>query len=230
MKEILDNIIWKNFHNNERFPFIELTKPYINDVREEILACENLKSVEIYADDAKSMTDDNLSARDENIARWTSSSLLFYCIKNPAVINMLPKVNEMLTVIPGVVSATILSLKGGTHLPAHSGYSPLVLRAHLGILVPEPDKTVLRVGDEKRQWAEKEWMVFDDYLDHEVWHSGTKTRKVLSIDFVKPETGMTPREVAEHFFYRKEGARMDDFILDSAPLTIWKKLLERGTL
>ena len=71
-------------------------------------------------------------------------------------------------------------LSPGTHLDAHCGPSNLRLRCHLGLVIPPGTK--IRVGDETREWAAGQCLVFDDSYEHEVWHSGDSDRIVLICD------------------------------------------------
>ncbi|XP_063698898.1 aspartyl/asparaginyl beta-hydroxylase [Culicoides brevitarsis] len=72
-----------------------------------------------------------------------------------------------------------------THVWAHTGPTNCRLRAHLGLRVPLG--TYLRVSNETRSWKEKEWLIFDDSYEHEVWHNGTARRLVLIVDVWHPE-------------------------------------------
>ena len=57
-------------------------------------------------------------------------------------------------------------LRPGTHLRPHCGSTNSRLTCHLGVVVPGGAR--VRVGDEWREWAEGECLVFDDSWEHEV--------------------------------------------------------------
>jgi aspartyl/asparaginyl beta-hydroxylase (cupin superfamily) len=160
--------------------------------------------------------------------RWLTSTLVFFTIRNSLVISQMPKTSALLDHVPGLVTAVMLRMEGGTHLKAHCGYSPDVLRCHFGIVVPEPEACVLRVEDERRKWAEREWLVFDDYLEHEVWHRGTKSRSILLVDVVRPGRPLDPRDVARDVFSLKPGTRFDDELARIAAPEQWLEWLEMG--
>ena len=160
--------------------------------------------------------------------RWFARTLTFFSIRNHAVLNLMPVTSRLLEEVPGCTSAVLLTLEGNTHIKPHGGYTPDVLRCHLGISVPEPGECVLRVADEHRSWREREWLVFDDYLEHEVWHRGTQSRLVLLVDVIKPGVARTAREVAERLFRRAEGTRFDRDLEVLAPAATWLEWLDAG--
>ena len=92
-----------------------------------------------------------------------------------------PKTTALLEQIPGLTTAGFSSLQPGTHIEAHTGYTNAVLRCHLGLIVPEG--CTMRVGDETRSWQEGKVLVFDDTVEHEVWHRGGEPRIILLLDF-----------------------------------------------
>lgn len=94
-----------------------------------------------------------------------------------------PETARVVQDIPGMTTAGFSLLKPGTHIRAHVGYTPAVLRCHLGLVVPPGCE--MRVGTEVRQWEEGRCLVFDDTVEHEVWHRGSEDRAILLIDFRK---------------------------------------------
>ena len=43
----------------------------------------------------------------------------------------------------------------------------------------------MRVGSETREWKEGECLIFDDTVEHEVWHRGDRPRVILLLDFLR---------------------------------------------
>jgi len=72
--------------------------------------------------------------------------------------------------------ACFSALNPGTGLGKHFGPSNGILRCHLAVHIPEPDKTTITVCDETRHWEEGKVMIFDDSFEHQVSHKGSKTR------------------------------------------------------
>lgn len=92
-----------------------------------------------------------------------------------------PETARLAAAIPGMTTAGFSRLQPGTHIRPHVGYTPAVLRCHLGLVVPAGCE--MRVGAETRGWAEGRCLVFDDTVEHEVWHRGDAERVVLLVDF-----------------------------------------------
>ena len=167
-------------------------------------------------------------ASEKSAAFWDASTLIFFTIQNPALVEMAPKTAAAVLSVPGVVTAQVLDLGPNTHLKAHCGYSPDTLRFHLGIDVPEPDKCSLRVEDETGAWANGEWLIFDDYLEHEVWNRGQKSRKVLLIDTVRPGVEHDAKTVAKRFFKNAPGTNFDGVLSKVGSREQWLEWIELG--
>ncbi len=110
-----------------------------------------------------------------------------------------PQTTRLIEAIPGMTTAGFSILQPGTHIQPHCGYTEAVLRCHLGLVVPAGCR--MRVGAETRQWREGRCLVFDDTIEHEVWHRGETPRVVLLVDFARPGPGsarnvMMPEAVA----------------------------------
>jgi beta-hydroxylase len=62
-----------------------------------------------------------------------------------------------------------------------------VVRTHLGLMIP-PDRENcwIRVGDQRRNWAEGKCLVLDDTYEHEVSNLTDQQRVVLFIDTERP--------------------------------------------
>jgi ornithine lipid ester-linked acyl 2-hydroxylase len=95
-----------------------------------------------------------------------------------------PRTAAALDAIPGLTTAGFSVLAPGTVIKPHRGFTPTVLRCHLGIVVPA--LCGLRVGEEVTMWEEGRCLVFDDTLEHEAWNLGDRPRIVLLLDFVRP--------------------------------------------
>lgn len=85
-------------------------------------------------------------------------------------------------------------MEAGVELPPHRGADNTVVRAHLGVLVP--DACALSVDGEARPFVEGEALVFEPSFAHAAWNRDPKgrARLVLSIDLWHPD--LTTHEVA----------------------------------
>ena len=107
-----------------------------------------------------------------------------------------PNTTRLVEMIPGITTAGFSSLAPGTHIKPHVGYSKAVLRCHLGLIVP--DKCMLRVGNQTRNWQEGKCLIFDDTIEHEAWNCSEKIRTILLIDVKKPKA-MLNRQFQQSF-------------------------------
>jgi len=99
----------------------------------------------------------------------------------------MPVTAEMLSRVPTLRVAWLSILAPGYHIPAHSGVTKGILRAHLGLIIPTArEKCRIRVGDEVRPWAPGEVLVLDDTYNHEVWNETDEERVILLFDFDRP--------------------------------------------
>lgn len=81
-------------------------------------------------------------------------------------------------------NALFSALAPHTHIPPHNGETNARLVAHLPLIIP--DKCILRVGFETRQWKVGEILVFDDTIEHEARNDSDELRVVLIFDVWNP--------------------------------------------
>lgn len=151
------------------------------DIREELDQVmkfhDDIPNFQDISEDQKSITTDN---------KWKTFFLFGYGFEAEKNTKMCPKTTELLHKIPGMKTAMFSILDGGKHIPHHRGPYKGVLRYHMGLIVPEPGKCKIRVGNDYSHWHEGKSMIFDDTHDHEVWNDSNKQRVVLFVDFVRP--------------------------------------------
>lgn len=157
---------------------------------------------------------------------WKTCILVFFSINNLDACEACPKTYSVLEKIPNVSVVMFSRLDPHAHIPAHEGYTTDVLRCHLGLTVPEPDKCILRVGDEKRNWREGEVLVFDDTVEHEVWNHGDASRTILMIDTVRPELDYDAKEVGRRHFNGR--GRLDPWLMRAGSHDQWLQWIEDG--
>jgi aspartyl/asparaginyl beta-hydroxylase (cupin superfamily) len=211
------------FFHPESFPWTEGFVENFDTVRREIEG-QIRGMTPVYPEYTEALSD-----KDSKRGLWFTSTMLFFTIKNQSVTRQMPQTWKLLEGVPGLVTAMLARMEGGVHLKAHCGYSPDTVRCHFGAIVPEPNEVILRVDTERRTWAPKQWLIFDDYLEHEVWHHGTKSRTVLLVDVVRPGVPKEPRRIAEDFFERVPGTRFDEQLESVAPAEKWLEWLRAGT-
>jgi beta-hydroxylase len=98
-----------------------------------------------------------------------------------------PETARLLDAIPDLEVAFFSVLEPGAHLSAHRGAYKGLIRAHLGLMVPEPRSQVrMQVGNETVYWEEGSCVLFDDTYRHEIWNDTDGVRVVLLIDVPRP--------------------------------------------
>ncbi|MEM6439134.1 MAG: aspartyl/asparaginyl beta-hydroxylase domain-containing protein [Pseudomonadota bacterium] len=98
-----------------------------------------------------------------------------------------PRTAAALAQVPNLQTAWFSILAPGYHIPAHTGVTKGILRAHLGLIIPkERERCRIRVGDQIHAWGEGELIVIDDTYDHEVWNDTDEERVILLFDFDRP--------------------------------------------
>jgi aspartyl/asparaginyl beta-hydroxylase (cupin superfamily) len=117
---------------------------------------------------------------------WKTFFLYAYGHRAPKNCARCPQTDRLLRLIPGMKTAMFSILAPRKHLPEHRGPHKGVLRYHLGLIVPEPDRCRIRVKDETRHWEEGKSLIFDDSHPHEAWNDSDRHRVVLFVDFVRP--------------------------------------------
>jgi beta-hydroxylase len=99
---------------------------------------------------------------------------------------LMPFTSNLIDSVPRINTAMFSILDGNKHIPIHTGYYKGILRYHLGMIVPEPDKTVIHVHDQPYHWKEGEGVVFDDMFPHYVNNPSPHRRVVLWFDLKRP--------------------------------------------
>ncbi len=98
-----------------------------------------------------------------------------------------PKTAAMLRKIPGLRSAWFSILGPSYRIKRHRGITKGVLRAHLGLIVPERWQHCRMLVDEQPvHWREGQCFVFDDSRTHRVSNGTDEERVILLFDFDRP--------------------------------------------
>ena len=118
---------------------------------------------------------------------WKTFILYGFGQKLPRNTKHAPVTTEILSRVPNIQTAWYSILAPGYHIPAHTGVTKGILRAHLGLIIPKDrDNCKIRVGDQFHHWKEGTVVVLDDTYDHEVWNDTDEERVILLFDFDRP--------------------------------------------
>lgn len=98
-----------------------------------------------------------------------------------------PKTADLLEAVPNLQTAMFSILAPGYRIPAHTGVTKGVLRAHLGLIVPQKEKDCwIRIDQDIISWSPGKAFVFDDTYEHEVHNDTDEERVILLFDFDRP--------------------------------------------
>lgn len=121
--------------------------------------------------------------------------------RDDAVCAACPGTAELLTGLPLLrqrgfgPTAVFSALKGGAHIPPHTGSANTRAIVHLPLVLPGPAR--FRVGNETRDWRIGEAWAFDDTIEHEAWNDADQTRVVLILDVWNPYLDEAERRAVE---------------------------------
>jgi hypothetical protein len=124
-----------------------------------------------------------MTETDQRLAGWNTFNFFFYGKKVEENCARCPVTTATLESLPRFERDHIMfsALNPHSHIPPHTGPMNGIIRAHLGLVVP--DGCYIRVGRDERTWKEGELLIFDDSFEHEVWNHSDQVRIVLFINF-----------------------------------------------
>ncbi len=157
---------------------------------------------------------------------WQVFSFLFFQMKNSSSGLMCPKTSEIIQQIPELISCDFSRLKKKTHLLPHKGYSKMVLRCHLPLVIPKHNTCRLRVENETQHWEEGKLLIFDDSYEHEAWNDSDEDRFVLLFDIPNPLWAYSAEEISRYKIEHLD----DPFLLQFATKEEWMIAFEHRQL
>ncbi|MDF2451647.1 MAG: aspH [Bacteroidota bacterium] len=206
------------FYNPNEFEFL---KPIVQNFS--LIKSELLNLIDFDVDNQWLRTFPNYVQSEKHKA-WKVFSFIFFYMKFPSHAKLCPKTADLLYSIPEILSCDYSYLDANTKIKPHKGYTRMVLRCHLPLIVPDEQLCGIRVGDEIRHWKEGELMIFDDSFEHEAWNNTDKKRVVLMFDIPNPLWKYSAYEISK---YKIE--HMDDpFLLSMSDYAEWQKAFEKG--
>ncbi|HWJ64788.1 MAG TPA: aspartyl/asparaginyl beta-hydroxylase domain-containing protein [Acidimicrobiales bacterium] len=126
-----------------------------------------------------------------NVGSWLALVLKDNTGWNPDAVAACPVTAGHLRSVPGLRSAMFSVLAPGARIDPHRGVNKGVLRAHLGVIVPEPPSLVtLWAGSERVAWSPGGVFVFDDTYEHRVANRTAGWRVSLMVEFDRPLHGV----------------------------------------
>ncbi len=134
---------------------------------------------------------------------WKSYPLFIYGHEFTDNTLLCPKTRELLLNVKGMSSAMFSILSANKTIPPHDGPYKGVLRAHLGLIIPENSgkQCYIEVDNQLKNWQKGKVMVFDDTHTHAAFNYTNQDRIVLFIDIVRPLP--FPFYLLNEFFFHK---------------------------
>jgi len=187
----------RNFWDTSLFPWVKTLEDNYAIIKKEML--ENKQHFQPYRiiENNKYLKIGGVDYCD-SMSKKPGWMMLYLWHNGPVTMNLqqCPKTAQLLQAIP-YFRATFLcifsALSQKTNIRKHFGPTNAVLRCHLAVYVPEPEKSTITVGGETRHWEEGKAMIFDDSYEHFVTYQSDFTRVVLSFDIWHPD--WLPEEV-----------------------------------
>lgn len=155
--------------------------------------------------------------KSEKNKAWKVFSFVFFNMKFLKNAQLCPKTAEIIYNIPEIISCDYSYLDANAHILPHQGYSRMILRCHLPLVVPNEELCAIRVGDETMHWKEGDLIIFDDSFEHEAWNKSNEKRIVLMFDIPNPLWGYSALEISK---YKIENLQ-DPFLLSLATKEQW---------
>lgn len=204
------------FYALDEFPELKVLEGHYHDILEELKALRQNSDNGFWLDTFPHY----LYPGSKN--KWKVFTFRFFGIKHPLNCSLCPKTHEALSKIPGLVSADFSYLPANTRIKPHVGFTKMVLRAHLGLIIPKD--CGIRVGDTSTTWEPGKVIVFDDSFEHEAWNNSDEDRFILMLDIANPRWEYTADEINR---YKIDNLR-DEFMLGMFPKEQWQHFLDIG--
>jgi len=119
--------------------------------------------------------------------KWKTLVFIGFGERSELNCELCPETAAALELVPELETAFFSILSPGKHVPRHRGVTKGMVRAHLGLRVPEKSSDCwMDCGDERIEWRAGELVFFDDTYPHAVWNNTDEYRAVLLFDFERP--------------------------------------------
>jgi beta-hydroxylase len=153
---------------------------------------------------------------------WRTFELVFFGMKIMENVKLCPETFKIISQIPNLITVDFSLLPANTKILPHKGYSRMILRSHLPLVVPQGDLGI-KVNGITKKWVEGQLISFDDSLTHEAWNNSNEDRIVMMIDIAMPDGKYSKDAICEY-----KMKKMDDpFLLSLATPTQWLEMYEK---
>lgn len=167
------------FYDVETLPGTKLLRDHYAAIKQEVEAFYAAHGAEMNANFTP------YAYREEG---WKTVNLYSYFLRYPKNCAKFPVIDSVVRQIPGMCLAQVAVLKPHTRIKAHFGDTNVLVRSHLGLVVPGdlPDLGI-QVGRERRCWREGDVLAIQIAHRHYAWNATDRHRIVLVVDTIRPE-------------------------------------------
>ncbi|MGZ4076293.1 MAG: aspartyl/asparaginyl beta-hydroxylase domain-containing protein [Bacteroidia bacterium] len=206
------------FYNTSDFSFLDPIITNFNVIKSELLHLINSDNEQQWL-----RTFPNY-VKSEKYKAWKVFSFIFFNMRLPHNAKLCPETAKLVYSTPEILSCDYSYLNPHTHVMPHKGYSRMVLRCHLPLIVPDEKLCGLRVGNEIKHWKEGELIIFDDSYEHEAWNKTDEKIVVLMFDIPNPLWGYSAYEISKYKIDNID----DPFLLSMASKEEWIEGFRKG--
>jgi len=168
------------FYNPNEYAWVRYVEDNWETIRDEFLSI-----VTVNHDDFMPYPD--LEKTDKKDA-WHTAGLMYWTQKSKKIISRFPKTWAIMRKVPNISSCSFHLLEPHSTIKPHIGDTNVMLRCHIGIVIPaQAPRCGIRVGKETQCWEEGKILIFNDAHEHTAWNNTDKNRYVMSFDVMRPE-------------------------------------------
>jgi len=208
------------FYESNAFPYLTPLIQSIDLITNELIALRKNQSRASWLE-----TFPNYVLADQP-SSWEVFTFKFFGLNHTKNQALCPITTRIIQSIPELISCDFSRMKAKTTIKSHKGYSRMILRGHLSLVIPVGNLCGIRVGKEIKYHAPGELIIFDDSYEHSAWNHSNEERIVLMFDIPNPLWGYTSEEISRFKIMNLE----DPFLLKLANKSAWLSALETGNL
>lgn len=117
--------------------------------------------------------------------QWSHTYLMNYRWLFKKNMRRFPVISGVIAKIPNAVYATISILPPETDILPHCGNTNAIVRAHIGLIIPEPAPVcAIQVGSDTFGWQEGKLLTFTIVNRHSAWNRSKKRRYIIIVDII----------------------------------------------
>lgn len=212
------------FYDLHHLPWVQLLQENYQKIKKELL---NVIDIESGTQIGKNWTNAHphyVESKTTDLIPWKTYEFVFFGIRHPLHAQQCPETFKLLSQVPELITAHFSLLRPQTRVNPHKGYSRMVLRNHLPLIVPKQGDMGIKVKNEIARWEEGNLLSFNDSFIHEAWNLSNETRVVLMFDIAHPDCGYNAHQICEYKINNLD----DPYLLSIAPKESWSAWLKKG--